>query len=136
VRYALIALAACAGARRPSPSRTGTPLPCELREYTVTSVGAYVEHDGHTKIDVTRLRGAELLVQAQPSLTAEWLHLVLVKHIEAARRAAPSPDCPLDVDDATVTVESSGPGFVVRIRAEDEDDAAEILRRARTLQPR
>lgn len=127
-------LLACSSTGRATQrARTGPPLRCELRDYAITSVAAYVEHDGHTKIDVTRLRGAELRVEAQPSLSAEWLHLILSKHLEAARHAAPTADCPLDVDDPTVSVEPGDSGFVVRIRAENEDDAAEILRRARAL---
>jgi hypothetical protein len=32
-----------------------------------------------------------------------------------------------------VTVQSNGPGYVVRIRGDNEDAASEILRRARAL---
>jgi hypothetical protein len=125
---------ACAAATPPPrPPRTGAPIACELRDYTIVSVGEYHERDTRTKVGGMRLSGAELVVQAQPGLTAEWLQLQLSRHVEAARGAAPSPDCPLDVDDATVTVRSSGTGFLVRIRAKPDRDAAEILRRTRSF---
>ncbi len=129
---ALLVLAACSPPP-PTPPRTGPPLPCELRDYTITSVTAYVERTG--KLGATRVRGAELFVQAQPDLTAEWLQLQLARHVEAARRATPTVDCPLDVLDPTITVQASGPGFIVRIRADNAEDGDEILRRARALGP-
>lgn len=134
MRVATIALlVACSNTPHSHRARTGPPLPCELRDYTIRSVAEYVERDGRSKVGVARLRGAELFVEAQPGLTAEWLHLQLERHLQAAR--TPTADCPLDVDDAKVTVQSSGPGFLVRIRADDEDDAGEILRRAHALAP-
>ncbi len=129
----LFMIACSTSARAPQSARTGPPIPCELRDYTITSVDAYIERDGNAKIGVNRLRGAELFVEARPSLTAEWLHLQLARHIEAARHATPTADCPLDVDDPTIAVQSSGPGFVVRIRADNEDDANEILQRSKAL---
>lgn len=133
MRILLLLLVVGCGAAPPRPARTEPPLACELRDYTITSVRAYVERAPTSKVGLTRPRGAELFVQAQPSLTAEWLQLQLDRHVEAERRAAPTPDCPLDVDAPTVTVQSSGPGYIVRIRADNEDDAGEILRRAQTL---
>ena len=123
---------ACGGAP-PQPARTGPPLACELRDYTITAVRAYAERDPASKIGTTRARGAELFVEAQPSLTAEWLQLQLGRHLDAERRSAPTADCPLDVDDAKVTVHAEGPGYLVRIRGDNDDAASEILRRARAL---
>lgn len=133
MRASLLALAvACSSSTHtPQPARTGPPLPCELRDYTIRSVAEYVERDVRSKVGAARLRGAELFVEAQPGLTAEWLDLQFERHIQAAR--TPTADCPLDVDDAKVTVQSSGPGFLVRIRVDDENEAGEILRRARAL---
>jgi predicted GNAT family acetyltransferase len=82
------------------------------------------------KVPVRRLRGANVFIQAEPGLTAEWLELTLTKHI-AAMRSSAMTDCALDIDDVTVQVSSTGAGFAVRIAAHDSDKAKEILRRVR-----
>ena len=127
------AIACSSNHQAPQPARTGPPLACELRSYTIRSVSAYMERDGRSKVGASRLRGAELFVEAQPGLTAEWLHLQLERHIQAARTATPTADCPLDVDDPQISVASSGTGFVVRVTVDEEEVADEILRRARRL---
>jgi len=131
----LLSLFACACSQGAvsQPSRNGPPLRCELADYTVDSVSPYAERDPRSKVGATRARGAELFIEAQPSVTAEWLQRQLARHVEDARRAAPSAECPLDVLGASVSVRSGGTGFIVRIRTEEEDDANEILRRARAL---
>jgi hypothetical protein len=130
----LVFAVACTTTPAPAPNGpVAGALRCELRDYAITAVDASREPGRSSKLSSARVRGAELFVQAQPNLTAEWLRLVLARHVEAARRAKASPDCPLDVGAPEITVESSGPGFTVRILSTDEADAAEILRRARAL---
>ena len=130
IAYALLLGCAAPATRAP---RTGAPLRCELRDYAIRSVEPLVEPDPRSKVGVVQMRGAALFVDARPNLTAEWLQYQLSRHVRAARTAAPSPDCPLDVDDPTIAVRSSGDGFIVHIRSDDDQTADEILRQARAL---
>lgn len=77
-----------------------------------------------------RLVGARAFVPAKPGLTGEWLHAQLAK-----RSAQPQPgtQCPLDVRGVSISVQSGGPGFWVNLAAPNDDDAKEVLRRAKTL---
>jgi hypothetical protein len=108
------------------------PSHCALEGYQISSVSPYrvVEHLG--KGTLWRLRGAEIHVEAQPGLTAEWLQLTLQRHLEAMR-GAEMKDCVLDADVARVAVSSAGSGFTVRLIANDTKAAEEVLRRARVL---
>ena len=112
---------------RPTPS-TG----CILKTHRVTSVTPYREDEHVHNSMVQRLRGASLFVEAEPGLTAEWLQLSLYRHL-AEMRSAAMQDCPFDVKDVTVTVESAGAGFLVKIISRDAGKADEVLRRARLL---
>jgi hypothetical protein len=136
MRLVIVLACACSQNAAPPAPRNGPPLRCELADYTVDSVNPYAERDPRSKIGATHPGGAELFIEAQPTVTAEWLQLQLTRHIEGAPRAALSAACPLDVPGASVSVRSGGTGFIVRIRAEREDDANEILRRARALGPK
>ena len=104
---------------------------CPLKQYSVTSVRPHqVEKDyGGGRFVSRRLGGAEIYVRAEPGLTAEWLHLQVAQHL-AAMRSHTMEDCPFDMEDVQVRVDSSGPGFVVTLTASDADDAKEILERA------
>jgi hypothetical protein len=85
-----------------------------------------------------RLLGAAVTVRAVPGLTKEYLQRLVSCHI--ARNASMGhamPEmatCPLAVKGATATVESAYGGFVVEVRSDDSEAAAEILRRARMLE--
>lgn len=108
------------------------PSHCALEGYEIRTVNPYrvMEHLG--KGTLWRLRGAEMQVQAQPGLTAEWLQLTLQRHL-GAMRSADMKDCPLDADVTRVAVSSAGTGFTVRLIANDTKKAEEVLRRARLL---
>lgn len=131
----LAALVAVAAASVPVVSFASTPTSpnCLLREHRITSVTPYRVEERIGKSAVQRLRGAEVFVQAEPGLTAEWLQLTLARHVAQMRAPAVMPDCAFDVDDVAVRVESAGTGFRVRIMARDTDKAGEVLRRARLL---
>jgi hypothetical protein len=79
-----------------------------------------------------RLAGAQVFVQAEPGLTAEWLQLTLQRHI-VQMGSAPMADCPLDAKDVRVSVQSAGAGFAVNITGKNAAQAKEILRRAKLL---
>ncbi|HWL84233.1 MAG TPA: hypothetical protein VNO21_00340 [Polyangiaceae bacterium] len=107
--------------------------PCILREYHVASVTPY-RHDrvvGQGQ-SVSELIGASVYVQAEPGLTAEWLRARLDRHI-AEMRKAPMRDCSFDLEGVSVTVDSAGPGFSVKLFTDDSKNAEEVLRRARLL---
>jgi len=100
---------------------------CSLgNKFFVRSVAQYStdEDAGYTRY--RQFRGAELFVPAQPGLTQEWLQRVL--SFEVA-----SGDCDFGVRGAKVNVLSAGGGFSVRVSAEDERSAGEILRHAQSL---
>jgi len=101
-------LVGVAAASVPATSFAGTPpsQDCLLREHRITSVTPYRVEERIGKNSVRRLRGAEVFVQAEPGLTAEWLQLTLARHIAQMRGPAAMPDCAFDVDDVAVRVES------------------------------
>jgi hypothetical protein len=80
-----------------------------------------------------RLVGARAYVPAKPGLTGEWLHAQLARRSAEPRR---DTECPLDVRGVSISVRSAGPGFWVSLVSHDQDDAREVLRRARTLTAR
>ena len=110
------------------------PPPCVFTAYVVTSVTPHYEIDRASKIEVRRMRGAEIYVQAEFGLTAEWLRLQIQRHL-AAMKPSSMPDCALDAGTSDVAVESRGAGFLITVRSPDERVANEVLRRARLLHP-
>lgn len=83
--------------------------------------------------------GAVVTFRAVPGMTAEWLQRVVDCHL--ARNASlghampEMPDCPLVPRGAQARVRSTGDGFAVEIRSDDEATAREILARAKRLRP-
>ena len=136
--FAGIASAALLGLASPTFAHTGESAlghadPCPLMKYKVTSVSQHeVSKPGVRGGVLRRADGASLYVRAEPGLTAEWLQLQVTKHL-AAMRSEKMPNCPFDVDGASVQVKSAGPGFVVTITSKDSDTAKEILRRAESM---
>jgi hypothetical protein len=116
------------------------PAPCILREHHITAVTPYIVevprgpveiHQG--RAGVQQLRGATVLVQAEPGLTAEWLQLTLGRHLAEMQGPAGMKDCAFDVHEVQVKVTSTGAGFGVYLIANDASKAQEVLRRARLL---
>ena len=108
-------------------------VPCILRDNHVASVRPYRTEEHIGRATLQRLRGAEIRVQAEPGLTAEWLRLKLGRHLAAMQGMAAMKDCVFDVDRVKLQVDSAGAGFVVKLIAKEAGDAAEVLRRAQLL---
>ncbi|MCK6502429.1 hypothetical protein L6R53_03370 [Myxococcota bacterium] len=104
----------------------------------IAGVEPFNVHRGGKQPD-EHLVGAVVTVRAVEGLTTEWLQRVTECHL--ARNAAVGhdmpemPDCPLVPKGASVTVTSTGTGFALAIRSEDDVAAADILARARRLTP-
>lgn len=85
------------------------------------------------------VNGATVTFLAVPGMTAEWLQRVVDCHL--ARNAAlghvvpEMPDCPLVPKGAEAKVRSTGNGFAVTVKSDDEDAGRDILARARRLVP-
>jgi hypothetical protein len=107
-----------------------------MHQADVRSVSPLQEEVKTGKVASNRVAGAEVVFQAVPGMTAEWLQRVVNCHLarnaglghEAA--AAEMPYCPLTLHGAQASVRSVGDGFVVAIRADDADTSKEILKRA------
>lgn len=101
----------------------------------IASVEPLVESTGTPKVPRTQTVGAIVTFRARPALTAEWLQRVVDCHL--ARNAAlghvvpDMPDCPLVPKNVTARVTSTGNGFAVAIRGNDEKVARDVLERAR-----
>ncbi len=115
----------------PLAAQADSPSACVLKLHRIGSVSPYRVEEHSGKATISRLRGAELWVVAEPGLTREWLQLTLTRHLAEMRGTM--KDCPLDMADLRVSVESAGAGFSVRIVARDTEHAEEVLRRARQL---
>jgi hypothetical protein len=107
--------------------------PCILRDHRITAVKPYTVTESAGRASVQRLRGAEVFVQAEQGLTAEWLQLTLTRHLTQMHGPAGMRDCAFDVNDVTVRVDSAGTGFAVKLVAKKSGDAPEVLRRAQLL---
>jgi hypothetical protein len=105
----------------------------------IRSVSPLEEEVKTGKVVSKRVAGAEVVFQAVPGMTAEWLQRVVNCH--AARNsaigheaaAAEMPYCPLTLRGTQASVRSVGDGFAVAIRADDPETSKEILKRAESL---
>jgi hypothetical protein len=108
--------------------------PCVLKQYNLSSVTPYrVQENIGGHIFHQRVAGAELFVQAEPGLTAEWLQLNLNREVTAMQGSRTMKDCVFGVGKMQVQVESAGPGFRVRLSAPTAEAGQEVLRRAQLL---
>lgn len=105
---------------------------CILREHRVTKVQPLRVTERYGRGSSERLVGAQVFVQAEPGLTAQWLQLTIQRHM-AQMSGSGMKDCALDAKDVRVSVESAGAGFAVKITGKDATQAKEILRRAQLL---
>jgi hypothetical protein len=83
------------------------------------------------KMKMTRDRGVQLAIRAQPSMTAPWLERVAVCHVALVRagQLAASPGDPQIVPGASIQVEAASTGYIVSVRVPDDVGAAEVMRR-------
>jgi hypothetical protein len=109
-----------------------SPAHCILSGHRVTSVKPLQVTEHYGRGSSERLVGAQVLVQAEPGLTAEWLQLTIQRHI-AQMSSMGMENCALDMKDVRVGVESAGSGFAVKITGKNAAQAKEILRRAQLL---
>jgi hypothetical protein len=98
------------------------------------------EFDGaqdHVKFAKSELRGAEIAIHTTPELTRQRVARVLRCHIawrDAVGFAVPQRfDDPLVVGHPRVSFDETERGLVIRIAGYDEEQGAEILRRAEAL---
>jgi hypothetical protein len=106
--------------------------PCILKEHSITSVTPYNIEERTGRATIKRLRGAEVRIQAEPGLTAEWLQLTLARHV-VEMRGTNMKNCALDLSDVQVQVTSAGAGFSVKLIAPNSEKGKEVLRRAQLL---
>jgi hypothetical protein len=133
IRKLVFGLALGATSLMPVIASADTPAkPCILMEHRVTSVTPYHIVQQYGRGSTQRLVGAQVRIQAEPGLTAEWLQLSIEQHV-AKMQAQHMGDCPLDLAGVRAQVDSAGGGFTVTIIAKDPAQAKEVLRRAELL---
>lgn len=119
---ALVAVTALSGG-----TRAAEPERCSLGDrYPVQSVTPYVTFEDAGYTTYNQLRGAELIVPAQPGLTREWLQRVLAHQVATGA-------CDLGAHNVAVTVLPAGAAFSVRLSGSDDNAAKLILSHAREL---
>jgi hypothetical protein len=121
-----LAMMTSAGAAEPVP-RAAHPGQCSLADRTfIQSVKPLYSYEDAGYTAYRQFRGAEVLVPAQPGLTAEWLDRVFTSQVAAGQ-------CDLGTSKVHVQVLSAGGGFSVRLSSDDEKGAAEILRHTQQM---
>ncbi|HWA70734.1 MAG TPA: hypothetical protein VG937_00295 [Polyangiaceae bacterium] len=135
VRKFIIAITLAATSLIPVIASAGTRAKdrCVLVGHRVNSVKRYEVVEWRGRSASYRLAGAQVYVQAEPGLTAQWLQLTIERHL-AQMRSRHMGDCVLELNGLQVQVDSAGSGFAVRIVAKDPGQAKEVLRRAELLQ--
>lgn len=135
IRKLIVALTLSATSSVPVVAAAETPATehCILLNHRVTSVKPYRIIERQGRGSTQRLAGAEVFVQAEQGLTAQWLQLTVERHL-AQMRGIHMGDCALDLDGVRVHVDSAGSGFAVKLIAKNPSQAKEVLRRAELLQ--
>ena len=120
-----VATATSAGAAEPV---RGAAADCSLggKDFAAHSVKPLYNHEDAGYTAFRQFVGAEVFVPAQPALTAEWLDRVLTSQVAAG-------ECNFGVSKVDVEVLSDGGGFSVRLSADSEKGAKEILRHAQQM---
>jgi hypothetical protein len=115
-----------------SAAATGRPS-CILNDHRIVSVEPYRVDRHIGKFTTQEVRGAQVYLTAEPSLTKEWLQLTLQHHVAEMQGSATMPDCVFALSNVRVDVASAGPGFWVRLIGPDSKTGQEIFRRAELL---
>lgn len=79
---------------------------------------------------VREIRGAELVVRAEPGMTRQWLARLVRCHMAAEEPRLRADDSPLVVDEPTVSFGEEETGFVIRIVGRNRQEGEDIFRRA------
>lgn len=126
----LVSLVLLASLAAPVVALAASSHRAECCDFEVANVRAVRENVAIGKVSLSHLRGAEFTVPATKGLTREWLQRKLDAHLAAA---AAMPGCPAGVKGASVSVESTHGGFVVRITSRDAAAARTILERTQAM---
>jgi hypothetical protein len=103
--------------------------PCSLgTKYHVSSVVPYRANENLGLIYETKLRGAEIRVEAAPGLTQEWLQSRVQTQIA-------NGECDFGDSSVKVHVVSMGDQFSVQLAGRGDRDAQNILSHAQRLAP-
>jgi hypothetical protein len=100
---------------------------CNLgTKYHVSSVAPYRVTENLGFVEETKVRGADVRVEAAPGLTQVWLQSRLQTQID-------NGECDLGVRNVTVNVFPAGDHFSVQLSGPDDHAAHEILSHAQQL---
>lgn len=125
---------ACAGLSE--SDRDTSPF---ARREDILSVSTLTQPVTSGRVTSQRTVGSLVTFRAVPAMTAEWLQRLVDCHLARAgamnHDLAGMPDCPLMPPGVSARVTSTGSGFEVAIRGEDEAAVGEVRRRAERLGP-
>jgi len=108
--------------------------PCIVNPgHRVLAVEPYESDAGDRRITPLRRSGAQIYVEAEPGLTAEWLELKLQRQLGLLEGSPAATECGFDPSKVSVDVFSAGPGFWVRLSAPDSKEGKELFRQAQLL---
>jgi hypothetical protein len=136
VMTAVISLAGTLGTTALADQKPASQVTQEVRGtvmgHHVLSVAPHwvQESDGKR---TRHLTGADVRIEAEPGMTAEYLTVELRRGLSAASAEPGTLGGVLGVAGSSVEVRSTGDGFVFRITAPDAIHAEEIVRRAQQL---
>ena len=127
VRTLVAAVVVSLAAALSGAAHAAEPVRCSLGDkYPIRSVGPFVTFEDAGYTSYNELRGAEVIVPAQPGLTREWLQRVVSYQVAEGI-------CDFGARNVAVTVLPSGAAFSVRIAGTNQQAAQEILRHAQQL---
>jgi hypothetical protein len=138
---------AASAALREAEARACAGIPPDDRDISpfdhtedIAAIAPLTERLGTSATDTSeRTAGAVVTFRAVPGMTSEWLQRIVDCHLArnaSLGHAVPEmPDCPLVPRGAQARVRSTGDGFAVEIRSDDNATAREILARAKRLRP-
>lgn len=79
---------------------------------------------------VPEIRGAELVVRAEPGMTKQWVARLVRCHMASQGSHSRDDDSPFFIDEATVSFAEEETGFVIRIVGRNRQEGEDIFRRA------
>ena len=121
-------LASVLGVVSPVAASPNGEQACVFDRYAAVSVAPYHQDEDYGLGTYSQLRGAQVFVEAQPGLTAEWLNL-------SVQRGLAEMQCGPNLKDVRVSVMSAGAGFWVTLSASDDGAAKALLSWAKGIVP-